>query len=129
VTDLTGLTARQWSVGVVPEGSIRLDRVSCAAYTEDELRGLKIPTFVGLDSQPPSLREHGGPGGEVQFSPTTDFFYEIVEDGRGDDPAARRRFRLLGQPYRAAGRVEWVVALQRADRDNQRNGRPPVVGR
>lgn len=124
VTDLTNVNRRSWSVGTVPEGSIRVDRVSSHAYSDDELRGLRIPAAFG-NHQPLSPRwAKRGPGGDIQFARSVDFFYEIVEDGRGDEPAYRRRFRLLTDPMRDPGGAQWIIALQRADRDTGRDGQP-----
>lgn len=129
VSDLTAVNYRQWSIGAVPEGSIRLDRVSCAAYTEDALRGLELP-YAPRDAQPPApggqWATHG-PDFSVQFADDVDFFYEVVEDGRGDPLPVRRRFKLLGGPFRQAGNVEWVILLQRADKDETRRGLPPLL--
>lgn len=127
VQDLTAINARSWSVGTVPEGSIRVDRVSAATFTEDVLRGLRIPKLVG-QGPPHQGFDSRGPGGDQQFARWADFFYEVVEDGRGDDPAYRRRFRLLGDPFRDVDGQQWVVLLQRADRDMKRDGTPPDGG-
>lgn len=128
VTDLTGVIRRSFSVGTVPDGSIRVDRISAAAYTSDVLKGTRIPALVGPEAQPLPRADQEGPGGEAQFAEGVDFFYEVVEDGRGDDPAARQRFRLLAEPYRDAGGAQWVVALQRADRAMGRDGNPEPDG-
>lgn len=132
VTDLTAVNYRSWSVGTVPEGSVRVDRVSAYAYTEDVLRGLRIPATPG-DGQPLPNWYAKGPGGDQQFAENVDFFYEVVEDGRGDQPPTRRRFRLMGDPWRDPGGAQWVIGLQRADKDLGRDGRPgnsgfPIVG-
>lgn len=127
VSDLTSVVLRQWSVGAVPEGSVRVDRISCGAYTEDVLRGLAIPSSA-RDVQPLPGRALRGKEGDVEFAQNVDFFWELVEDGRGDNPAIRRRFRLFGTPFRDAGMLHWVVYLQRASTDETRRGVPPDVG-
>lgn len=128
VQDMTGLLRRSWSVGTVPEGSVRVDRISSHAYSDDELRGVRIPASFG-ERQPLDPRwAQEGPGGDQQYAGPVDFFYEVVEDGRGDDPAIRRRFRLLSDPMRDPGGAQWIVALQRADRDMGRDGQPQTDG-
>jgi hypothetical protein len=113
VQDLSGLLRRSWSTGTVSEGSVRVDGVSVLRYTEDELRGLKVPDGCECElAEGESLRRN------------TDFFYEVVEDGRGDDPALRRRFRLMTAPFRDAERATWVLALEKSDRDSKRDGTP-----
>lgn len=128
VSDASSISRRQWSVGAVPEGSVRVDRVSALAYTEDVLRGLRLPAVVGSGVQPVPGLFRKGKGGDVQFDKKVDFFYEVVEDGRGDDPPLHRRFSLLGDPWRRPDGVEWVVLLQRADRDPSRQGQPQQAG-
>lgn len=127
VTDLTGILRRSWSVGTVPEGSIRIDRIT-TTFTDDVLRGIKIPALIGPETQARPRVDQPGPGGDEQFAQPVDFFWEVVEDGRGDDPAYRRRFRLLADPYRDPGGAQWVVALERADRDMKRDGTPENDG-
>lgn len=127
ITDLTSIVNRSWSVGTVPEGSIRVDRISAFAYTEDVLRGIRIPSTPGQGQPLPNWYVKG-PGGNFQFAEGVDFFYEVVEDGRGDDPAARKRMRLLGDPFRRADGAEWIIALQRADKDMDRTGNPVTDG-
>lgn len=128
VTDLSAVTYRSWSVGTVPTGSIRVDRISAWAYTEDVIRGIRIPNTPGLGQQPLPDWYVEGPGGDVQFAAPVDFFYEVVEDGRGDDPAQRRRFRLMGDPFRRPDGAEWVIGLERADKDMKRDGNPETDG-
>ena len=53
------------------------------------------------------------------------FFWEIVEDGRGDPQPLRARYRVNGVPFRAGGQVQWMVVLERASQDLDRSGRPP----
>lgn len=123
VSDLTALSFRSWSIGTVPEGSLRVDRVSAYYYSDDVLRGLRIP--YAPEGQPPVPgRYRSGPGGDQQYAQWADFFIEVVEDGRADDPAARRRFRLMGDPFRDTDGQQWTLLLQRADRDMGRDGLP-----
>lgn len=128
VSDLTAINYRSTSVGTVPEGSLRIDRISAFAYTEDALRGLKIPVaFAGSQPVPPPTGQYGA-GGDEEFAGPVDFYWVVVEDGRGDDPPIQRRFRLLGDPFRRPDGAEWVVFLQRADRDPDRAGNPQGGG-
>jgi hypothetical protein len=127
VTDSAALTRRPWSGGILPEGSQRVDRIS-VQFTQDNLSGRVMPTDLS-NCYPAS----GGPGTPVagtrfdpKSDPQTDFFYELVEDGRGDDPADRQRFRVLGRPWRDAGGVNWAVMLEEASETTDRNGNPQV---
>lgn len=106
VGDLTSLSLNPFSAGVLPIGSVRVDRISIA-YTLDQLEGRLIPG---------QSRQVG--------APNLDFFWEIVEDGRGDQPAERQRFRVLGRPHRDEGGVQWIVLLERMAEDLDRRGRP-----
>lgn len=124
VSDLTAVTYRQMGFGVVPEGSLRVDRISSYAYTEDELRGLKVPCPVNGQPMPPPAPAQEGAAFPIQFSARTSFFYEVVEDGRGDNPPERPRYRLMAQPWRRTDGMEWTIVLQREDRDMDRDGQP-----
>ena len=124
VSDVTALSRRPWTVGVLPEGTLRVDRVS-VLYTFDQLSGLVIP-----DASPP----RPGPARGEQVSegsaltPTNNaqvaFFYEMVEDGRGDSPAGRERFRLFSKPSRDAGAVSWSLLLEPQSEPTDRSGSP-----
>jgi len=92
------------SAGMVPEGSVRIEKIS-PSYTFDQLRGLWRP------------EKH-----EDAIPEDTPFYYEVVEDGRGDPLPVRHRFRLLGLPARRAGKLDWTVTLQRVSGDNDRAG-------
>jgi hypothetical protein len=101
--DLTAINYSPVSSGVLPIGSIQLRRVSIS-YTQDTLMGKTVP----IPHQPPP----------EPFQ----FFYEVVEDGRGDDPSDRQRYRLAASPFRAAGSNEWRLTLERASGDMRRDG-------
>lgn len=90
--------------GVIPEGTARLSQISIQ-YTSDHLRGLWIP------------EQH-----EDRIEPGYAFEYEIVEDGRGDSQPVRCLYRLSSQPERQAGKVGWVLTLERVSGDLERNG-------
>ncbi len=121
VTDMTALARRPWSVGQLPEGTIRVDRIS-VLFTADNLSGMVIPG-TPLRRRPSGDRV-GGTALTPNADPQVDFFYEVVEDGRGDEPARRERFRLYGAPYRDAGMVHWVVLLEAASDPTDRAGNP-----
>ena len=95
VTDMASLSRRPYLAGVFSEGTVRVDEISSNAYTLDVLKGLVIPTVNGQGIPV------NGQGVERTTDPTTDFFYEIVEDGRGDSTPERMRFRLFGGPSRS----------------------------
>ena len=59
---------------------------------------------------------------EPTSNPQVDFFWEIRDDGRGDDPSARTRYRMYGKPNRAAGRLQWEVSIQQASEPRDRSG-------
>lgn len=126
VSDLTALTRTPRLPGVVPDGAVRVDQISAGAVTEDNLRGLVKP---GLAAAAPNASQ-GTPvnqkGKDKSTEPRTEFWYELVEDGRGDDPAARQRFRLLGGPFRMAGNLQYTVLLQRSSEDTRRDGKSQV---
>lgn len=156
VSDMTAVNFNPFSAGILPNGVIRVDRVS-GRMTEDQLRGLAIP--LGADGAPPPATCAGGvqphpsdttpsgdsgelvnngipilstyclldqsiigPGGALCFEEPNDFFYEVVADGRGDDPAGRLKFRLFSNPWRNEGGFEWVLMLERVSEDRNVEG-------
>jgi hypothetical protein len=125
VSDATGITRRPISIGEIPDGSVRLEQVSAGAYTEDNLRGKSIPQdYAQGMPQPGSSQQLGGTDGNPLVVQPFDFFYEIVEDGRGDDPAARSRFRLLASPWRNESGMYWGIYLQPMSGPLDRMGNP-----
>lgn len=123
MTDLTVLSRRPWSGGQLPEGTVRIDRIS-VLFTADNLSGLVIPETP--PRRVPLGQRIGGTALVPNADPQIDFFYEVVEDGRGDDPSRRARFRLYSEPYRDAGGVSWVVLLEAASDPLDRAGQPRV---
>jgi hypothetical protein len=104
VSDLSAVTLNPYSGGKLPVGSIRLDEVSLT-FTMDELTGKAVP------------------GQQARRIPeAVDFFFEVQEDGRGDNPAEIQRYRLLGVPNRREGYVGWSILLERASEDPARSG-------
>lgn len=124
VSDLTAIQRRAFLQGALPDGSIRVDEISVARYTEDNLKGLVIPGDV--PGQPGrAVNPHGV---ERDTKGNVSFFYEVVEDGRGDDPAARQRFNLNGYPARLESRLQFAVYLVRESKDMNRLGQPVPDG-
>ena len=128
VTDATAITRRPMTIGMVADGSIRVDQISAGWYTEDHLRGIKIPAEYG---DPREQRYYPG----QQVSGTRDramvrdplvFFYEVVEDGRGDDPPMRRRYKLGASPWRNETSALWGVMLEPMSSDTDRDGNPTL---
>lgn len=111
VEGLDGVSSQAYSGGKLPVGSVRVRNVS-ATYSQDVLTGKVIPE-IGDDVPEPF-----------------DFFYEVVEDGRHARAAGvspeRQRFILSATPALDAGEAEWVLTLERASRDMNRDGSPPV---
>lgn len=135
VSTLTSVGFRPYSHGTYPEGSIRIDRITAADLTEDMLRGLRIPKPVvhpcgpqpcgpvrPLNSDP--INASGVPPVELTTDVQTDFWWEVYEDGRGDNPPERKRFRVLGIPGRETGKLQWVVNLEDASKPTNRVGTP-----
>jgi hypothetical protein len=102
VTALDNLTYGPVSTGVLPSGSVRIDRVS-TTFTEDQLMG----RLANGDSLP---------------NPR-DFFYEIVEDGRTSEAPARLKFRPLSNPALLPGKQMWTLMLERISEDRTRAGK------
>ena len=92
VVGIDAVAFQSMSAGVLPEGSIKVDCVS-VRYTEDQLRGHILPPSPGcvtpLEWNPPP--------------PNGSFFYEVVEDGRGDAEPVRQKYRLSSQAWRREG--------------------------
>lgn len=105
IVDLTSVALNPYSAGKFPVGSIRVGEVS-AAFHRDDLTGRAVPgSTLALGEQP-----------------RVDFFYEVVEDGRGDDPPPPMRFRLAAEPSRDETNVCWTLVLERSSEDRSRSG-------
>lgn len=109
IRDQTSVVYNPLAGGVLPVGTLRVDLVS-VEYTSDQLEGRAVP---------------GRPRGEA-VPADWDFFYEVVEDGRGDNPPERERFRIFGKPSRDEGAMGWVLLLERTAEDLSRDGRVQV---
>lgn len=135
VDSLDKLSFSLYAAGSLPVGSIQVSEISAAAFTEDLLSGRRIPAEARCCREEDAASASGAivpttaqlaGGEEVPFP--YDFFYEVVEDGRGDVPPARNRFRLLSKPFRRAGKVDWTIMLEREDPDRERDNRSPFAG-
>lgn len=128
VADMTAITYKSAAAGTYQDGTIRVDQISSALFSEDELCGVKVPMrgFGGLPAPPPAGCK--GPEFDIEYADNVSFGYWVQEDGRGDDPGRIRRFALQGVPWRDASTLAWTVILHRADRDPHRDGHPINVG-
>lgn len=106
ISDLTSVAFNPYSGGILPTGSVRVDRIS-ALLTEDQLTGKMLP---------------GAAQSGEELEEPYDFFWELVEDGRGDPNPDREKFRIVGHPFRKEAAVQWVVVLERISEDNDFNG-------
>lgn len=113
VNSLDNVTFSILQAGTVPAGSVKLTEVS-TQYTYDQLTG-------HMDA---GVAEDGDckPGHLDQIKQPNDFFYELVEDGRGDPHPRRFKFRVLSYPFRQPGMVRWTVMLERVHEDRGRDG-------
>ena len=98
--------------GTMPEGSLRVERISVCRFTEDILLGKALPH----EDLP-----FGESAKEKHVPQPFEFFWEVVEDGRGDCPAKRARFRPMNRPFRRAGSVDWTIVLERTSMDRTRD--------
>lgn len=105
-TGIDAVARQSFSAGVLPEGSIRVELVS-VRYTEEQLRGKVLPPAG--ECAEPTVWDPAPANGS--------FFYELVEDGRGDELPSRQRYRLGSQVWRREGRVSWSFTLERASED------------
>lgn len=130
VVSLDNLALSPFHAGVLPVGSVRVDRISLATFTEDSLLGKAVPSNAFLqDGQTPvdaSALPFGEKPGEKHIPEPFEFFWEIVEDGRGDDPAKRARFRPLNRPFRRAGKVDYSIMLERTSEDRTRDDKSAI---
>lgn len=115
---------RSRQFGMVPDGTVRVSEIS-ALYTFDQLRGLVVPTGDFLRcNNPPNVRSSSElPKHSVHIQDRISFFYEIVEDGRGDDRPMRAKYGLDGEPERDAENYQWVIQLTRMSEDRSRSAK------
>lgn len=103
VVSLDNVALRASEAGIVRMGMVQLKGVSTCAYTRDQLEGHTITTLA-QDTLPKNL----------------EFFYEVVEDGRGDARPIRDKFRLAATPHRDTNTIDWRVTLERIGDDERR---------
>lgn len=128
VTSLDSVSFSFVGAGVIPVGSLKVDRISIALFTRDILLGKAFPNpkqrpgRERVTRRPLVAPMPGMSALEPHIPEPYEFFYEIVEDGRGDDPPKRSKFRPMNEPMRRAGAVEYTVMLERVSEDRLRNG-------
>lgn len=128
VSDLSALSRRPYAAGIFPEGSLRIDQISAGAYTKDVLTGKSIPLPTTTAPRADSGAPVNGHGVERGTNPRIDFWWEIQEDGRGDNPAERLRFRVFGGPTRVEGSLYWAANVELADEARNRAGTSTNIG-
>jgi hypothetical protein len=109
ITSMDSVTFSPYHAGILPVGSVKVDRISVDAFTFDLLRGHYVPN----------------PEEDLIPEPV-DFYWEVVEDGRGDVSPIRAKFRLLNYPMRRAGAVEWTCLLERVSEDRTRDDKSAI---
>lgn len=122
VSSMNAISRRPYAVGVFPEGTLMVDQISAGAYTKDVLRGLRIPPDSTIAPRADVGQALNPVGVELANDSKVDFWWEIVEDGRGDEVPSRSRYRVFGTPERKEGSLYWAVVLQRADESLNRMG-------
>ena len=109
VDGLDAVALKSFGPGILPEGSIRLRSVS-VRYTEDQLRGRVVPVDAwkteALDPLPANVS----------------FFYELFEDGRGNEYPTRMKYRLASQVWHQEGKVAHTFVLERISEDSTAEG-------
>lgn len=128
VDSLENIAFRPMLAGMLPTGQLRVREIS-VNFTGDQLTGVAIPTQAFIDANDPALTTSGAelPAHGTRIHEPNDFYWEVVEDGRGDNPAPRQKYRLAAQPHRDAGNVQWIAVLERISQDNSRNGNPQNI--
>ncbi len=129
VKSLDGVSFSLFHAGTIPVGSVSVGEISARHFTEDELRGFRVPIVPwqqGADPCSLPVLVGGGTGGGESVANPYDFFWEVVEDGRHDLPPSRKRFRLLNTPFYRADSAEWTVMLERSSADRERGPRGGV---
>lgn len=108
VEDMSAVSLDPRAAGVLPVGTIKLTRVS-SSYNLDTLSGRTVPQGDG-----------------ERIPEDVEFFYELTEDGRGEDNPVRMRFRLVSEPFRRPGKIDWTILLERVSEDRARDGSMPI---
>ena len=103
ISDLTSLQEIVHPVGLDESGPIQLSEVS-GTFTEDDLMGRSIiGAAVAADDE---------------------VFYEIEFPRPDGTPSTRRRFYMLSPPHYHAGRLQWIIRLERSHEERDRAGDP-----
>jgi hypothetical protein len=123
VKSLDSVSFSIFHAGVVPAGSFKVEEISVASFSEDNLRGLAIPRVPWLEvccpGPVPSVADLATTA-EATVQQPFDFFWEVVEDGRTNPVPERKRFRLLSNPTLRAEDAMWTVLLERESPDRLR---------
>jgi hypothetical protein len=117
---VTGLDRQAFSLyhaGTIPVGSVQVDRISLVQFSEDVLIGKALPNNALPFGESPQ---------EKHIPQPYEFFWEIVEDGRGDDPPKRNRYRPMNRPERRAGKLDWTIMLERTSLDRTRDDQSAI---
>lgn len=122
VSDATALTRRATAEGVLSDGQLRVDQISAGAYTEDDLAGRTIPASTTKAPHASPAGYSDGTRAEPRVAGNVGFWYEVVEDGRGDPTPVRTRYRLATRPSRNEGGLYWTVVLEAAHDNVARTG-------
>lgn len=123
VADASTINQRPWSGGTLPEGTIRVDEISAQQCTPDVLTGVRL---AHRDGHAFGCACGQGCAPEPRLPPNVSFFYEIVEDGRGDELPYRERYRLFGRPWRREGGFQFSLLLEAASEPLDRLGESTV---
>lgn len=111
VTSLDNLSFSLYHAGTIPVGSLKVDRISIRSFTEDILLGKALP------GEPFPFGENKQ---EKHIPQPYEFFWEVIEDGRGDNPPKHSRFRPMNRPMRRAGKLDFSIMLERTSLDRTR---------
>lgn len=102
VTGLDGIDRSAQPVGMVEQGTIRIDQIS-ARYTEDQLTGIEKGRALPLDQQ---------------------FYWEIRSLELGGQPVQRRRMTPSSSPQLDRLNMQWTMRFARQQADRGRAGDP-----
>lgn len=136
VQDMTSVSFSAANAGILPVGSVRVERIS-GAYSAEILSGLAVPCDPAVNDHAARLLAmrdgtFGGPPPAALALATEsvpqpfEFFYEIVEDGRGGGEPRRERFRAFTRPFRRADKNDWSIVLERQSEEMERGGDVPA---
>jgi hypothetical protein len=137
VQDLSAISYDPRAAGVLPSGTVRVNRVN-SLLSADSLAGRSIPPQAYFDgcglsygsgvkspqqlgmTDAEKVLARGAPRPGEHIEQPYEFFYEIVED---DVPnAQRQKFRLASFPFKRPGQFDWIILLERVSEDRTRSG-------